>query len=439
MAIDVGDVLGFVAQCAGSVPFLILDGEGHAIHRSPGVARLEGLRFDFGGEPRSVSAEGLDGAPPPYLRKPRQNAKVHGTTSSGTVKTYLLQCHPLPVEAPELWMLRFDEESESPDGRGLPLERPKVGGDVVCFHGIWSRDPVMKELFDTIQRVAETDVTVLIRGESGTGKERVATALHELSPRRSGPFVAVNCAALSPGLLESELFGHVKGAFTGATRDRKGLFAQADKGTLFLDEIAEMPLELQTRLLRVIEQKTITPVGGSGETSVDVRILSATHRSLRAAVEAGSFRADLMYRLRIVPLYLPPLRDRRGDIELLLKLMLAEQSDAGRHTFESVAPEAMRALLDHAWDGNVRELRNVAEYAAVVGRGRRLDLSCLPPEFREAPSSFSRSRRPLTEDDERARIVAALETCDGHRGDAAELLGMHRTTLWRKLKQYGLD
>ena len=325
-----------------------------------------------------------------------------------------------------------------------PVARDPVPLDAVVFHGLVSRDPVMLRAFETTKRVAETDTTVLVRGESGTGKELVARALHAGSARRDGPFVPVNCAALTPSLLESELFGHVRGAFTGAVGDRMGVFEQAAGGTLFLDEVAELPLDMQAKLLRVLEERVLTPVGGREPRPVDVRVVAATHRALRAEVVAGRFREDLMYRLRVVPLYLPPLRARPADIELLLDHFVTRQNARGPRRVSSVAPEAMRALLDHRWPGNVRELRNVVEYAFAVGRGPELQRDELPPELREGrPVAASPPRAvlgaPETPADEVAAIRRALELSGGHVGRAAASLGMSRPTFWRKRRKHQLD
>ncbi len=317
--------------------------------------------------------------------------------------------------------------------------------DAELFHGIASRDPVMQRAFQTVRNVAETDATVLVRGESGTGKELVARALHAEGHRHQGPFVAVNCAALTPSLIESELFGHKRGAFTGAVADRRGLFEQANGGTLFLDEVAELPLGLQATLLRVLEQRTITPVGASREVPVDVRIVAATHRALRREAARGRFREDLLYRLRVVPIFLPPLRERAGDVELLLRRFVAEFSARGPRRIERIAPEAMRALLGHAWPGNVRELRNAVEYAFAVGRGPELLIAELPTELRDATSRGplsidvvprQRFQDPVTPEAEQIR--SALERSHGRIGKAAALLGMSRPTFWRKRKRYGL-
>ncbi|MBD9355989.1 sigma-54 interaction domain-containing protein [Methylomonas albis] len=311
------------------------------------------------------------------------------------------------------------------------------------FHGILSRDPAMLEAIKIIRNVAETEATVLIRGESGTGKELVARALHQESPRHQQPFLAINCAALTPSLLESELFGHVKGAFTGAVRNHAGVFQRADGGTLFLDEVAELPLELQAKLLRVLQEQSFIPVGGDEAISVDVRIIAATHRSLREEVKAGRFREDLMYRLRVVPVFLPPLRERRLDVNLLLWHQIDRHNLRGRRHVNSIAPNAMRRLLDYQWPGNVRELINVVEYAFAVGRGNELSMEDLPPEFREStaftgnerlsPSKHARSQNEVE------MIRDAIQVADGNLEAAASYLGMSRATFWRKRKKYKID
>ena len=327
-----------------------------------------------------------------------------------------------------------------PDLTRRPAPEPPAADtswlDLVVFHGMASADPGMHRVFETCRNVAETDAPALVRGESGAGKELLARALHAESARANGPFVAVNCAALTASLMESELFGHVKGAFTGAVRDRDGIFRQAHRGTLFLDEVAEVPLDLQSKLLRVLEERSVIPVGGARPVPVDVRLIAATHQSLRQRVRDGRFREDLMFRLRVVPIFLPPLRERRRDVSALLWRFIGERNTSGPRVVDTVAPDAMRALLDHAWPGNVRELRNVVDYAFAVGRGSELRRDQLPPELREGPEVLVAA--PRGPGDEAEELRAALRRTGGHIGRAAELLGMSRTTLWRKRKRYDL-
>jgi transcriptional regulator with PAS, ATPase and Fis domain len=325
-----------------------------------------------------------------------------------------------------------------PQSTIAPIANPPT--EPQSFHGILSRDPIMREAIKIIRNVAETEATVLIRGESGTGKELVAHALHMESVRHDKAFLAINCAALTPNLLESELFGHVKGAFTGAVRQHAGLFQRAHGGTLFLDEVAELPLELQAKLLRVLQEQSFIPVGGDTAIKVDVRIIAATHRSLREEVKAGRFREDLMYRLRVVPIFLPPLRERRQDVNLLLWQCIQHHNLQGPRHVDSIAPDAMRRLLDYRWPGNVRELKNVVEYVFAVGRGPEITLDDLPPEFRETPmqSSTANLSKALRPSNEAELISEALRLANGHLETAAQHAGMSRATFWRKRKKYGL-
>jgi transcriptional regulator with PAS, ATPase and Fis domain len=329
------------------------------------------------------------------------------------------------------WLLLLDEDYVDPVAGDAPL----------LFHGMWTRDPAMKRLFRLIEKVAAGDTGVLVRGETGSGKELVARAIHALSPRAGRPFRALNCAALPAPLLESELFGHVRGAFTGAVRDNPGHLRQAAGGTLFLDEIAELPLELQAKLLRALETHAVTPVGGGEPVPVDVRIVAATHRSLRAEVAAGRFRPDLMYRVRVVPLFLPPLRARRGDVLLLAGKIIEELSARGRRRVERVARGAAAALEAYAWPGNVRELRNALEYAFAVGDGPVLVEADLLPEILGVSPEDAAPRAnvpPPTEESEAGRIRRALERSGGSRERAARALGVSRPTLWRRMKALGI-
>jgi transcriptional regulator with PAS, ATPase and Fis domain len=282
-----------------------------------------------------------------------------------------------------------------------------------------------------------------VRGETGTGKELVAHALHALS-RRKGPFRAINCAALPANLLESELFGHVRGAFTGAVKDSPGHFQLAHKGTLFLDEVAELPLELQAKLLRVLETGSVLPVGARSAVSVDVRIVAATHRALRSEVEAGRFRADLMYRLRVIPIFLPALRDRKQDIALLCDKLLLQMNEGSRRTIERISPAALSVLERYDFPGNVRELINVLMYAYAIGDGPILEPGDLPAELLESalgtPAALpagSVDRSTLTA--EARKILSVLERASGNKTRAAQILGISRVTLWRKLRALGLE
>ncbi|MGM0575425.1 MAG: sigma-54 interaction domain-containing protein [Myxococcota bacterium] len=314
------------------------------------------------------------------------------------------------------------------------IKRPKR--EVTTFHGIVTTSPEMEDLFRLMVKVARSDAPVLIRGETGTGKELVARALHSLSRRGSGPFRAINCATLTGEMLASELFGHVKGAFTGAVRSRPGLFRLADGGTVFLDEIAEMPLDIQARLLRVLQEKDFIPLGGTDHVEVDVRFLSATHQALRDAVAERRFREDLMYRIRVVPLYLPPLAERTCDVSALTWHFIDRFNQRGERAIEAISSEAMDAMLGYDWPGNVRELRNVVEYAYAIGDGPVLTLSELTPELRgEPPPRSARGHEP-GEQTERQRILRALAQTGGRKGEAADLLDVSRSTLWRKMREY---
>jgi DNA-binding NtrC family response regulator len=319
--------------------------------------------------------------------------------------------------------------------------RPVSAQDDGAIPGMIGRTAAMRSVFAAVRRVAPQDTTVLITGETGTGKELVARALHKLSPRASAPFIAVNCAALGEGVLESELFGHVKGSFTGAVRDREGVFESAHGGTIFLDEVGEMSANVQQRLLRVLQEREVTRVGSSRPVKVDVRVVAATNRDLMAAVTAGQFRQDLYYRLAVFPIEVPPLRERQADIPLLVAHAvdrLRERVYDARDL--ACSPFAILLMRMYDWPGNVRELMSVLERAAVDASFGRIEAQHLPAEVRRysETNADGRYRTEQSVDDERDAIVAALEQTDGALAKAAELLGMGRTTLWRKLKQYGL-
>jgi two-component system NtrC family response regulator len=305
--------------------------------------------------------------------------------------------------------------------------------------------PEMRELQKLIGRAAATTATVLITGETGTGKELVARLIHDSSDRASRAFVAVNCAAIPRDLLESELFGHVKGAFTGAVANRTGSFQQADGGTLMLDEIGDMSLDMQAKLLRVLEDRTVTPVGGNSAQSLDLRVIAATHRDLGKLVEEQKFRSDLFFRLNVLPIHVPPLRDRRADIVILAQHFLAEMTAP---EIVALSQDAADRLTQYDWPGNVRELRNVMERAAALVRGRVIGAADLDFLGRPEPS------RPMAAFDgmlldgdlnvavealERTMIRRAIAACGGSKSEAARRLGIHRQLLYKKLKQYGLE
>ena len=309
------------------------------------------------------------------------------------------------------------------------------------FANIIGTSPAMQAVFDTIRHVAPTKATVLIQGESGTGKELVARALHQGSPRREGPFVPVHCAALAPTLLESELFGHEKGAFTGAVERRRGRFELADGGTLFLDEIGEIEPALQVKILRALEERSFERVGGTQTVTVNVRLVAATNKDLRQLVAAGKFREDLFYRLYVVSLSLPPLRERDGDIVLLTQHYLKTLAAENGKPVPTLSAEAMDALSAYAWPGNVRELRNVIERMVVLNSSGQLTLHDVPATVTQGSGDSrgdtTRAGRVLR-DTERQLIEDALRQHRGNRTQAARHLGISRRTLHRKLNQFGL-
>lgn len=307
-----------------------------------------------------------------------------------------------------------------------------------AFGNIVGKSKPMQKVFDLIRRVAHTQATVLVQGASGTGKELVARAIHYNSPRKERPFVPVNCSAIPEELLESELFGHVKGAFTGAVSDKRGLFVEADGGTLFLDEISEMGPGMQTKLLRVLQEKEVRRVGDTRSTSIDVRVIAATNRRLEEEVKAGRFREDLYYRLNVIPLLLPHLRERTEDIPLLLDHFLQKYADEAGGV-KRVSREAMAALMQYPWPGNVRELENAVERAAILCEGEEIGVEDLPAELR-SPESVSLSRAAqegaTLEALEQEYVKMVLEQVEGNQTRAAEILGIDRRTLYRKLQRY---
>lgn len=403
------------------------------------VERLEGERFDL--ILLDLRMPGLDGiGMVEVLRRWGHDTPILMISGYGTVDTAVDALHTgaddfltKPVE-PDVLSARVEELLTRRPTLSEPMDdRPG---------GIIGRSSAIRSVLEIVERVASTDATVLVTGETGTGKELVARAVHEGSERAEGPFVAVNCASLAEGLLESELFGHTRGAFTGAVRQRQGLFEAAQGGTILLDEIGDVPEAVQHRLLRVLQEREITPVGAVEPVSVDVRVIASTNRDLRTEMESRRFRDDLYYRLNVVRIELPPLRARREDIPLLVEAFLER---VGRPSHQGCSPMAMRLLQAHAWPGNVRELFAALESAHIRAGDLRIEAQHLPEDVRGArgdgtaggDSERYRGEKPPA--DERAAIKAALARSGGTRVAAAWELGMSRTTLWRKMKEYGID
>jgi len=341
-----------------------------------------------------------------------------------------------PVDLPKLrdlvhtaLQLNHGSHGEGPAGT-RPEPEPDAGSERIL-----GSSEAMRVLKNTIGKLARSQAPVYIHGESGSGKELVAHEIHLQSPRHKGPFIPVNCGAIPENLMESEFFGHKKGSFTGAVSDKEGLFQAASKGTLFLDEVADLPLTMQVKLLRAIQERAIKPVGGLEEMPVDVRILSATHKSLEHEVAAGHFRQDLYYRLNVIKLKVPPLRERREDIPVLAAHFLGRHGRRYRKDFNGFTDDALQALLQYAWPGNVRELDHVVERAVLLGGGRRIaaaDLACRPAPAGPAPDALS------LEAMERLLIQKAMERCGGNAEAAAAALGLSRSAMYRRLQKHRL-
>jgi two-component system response regulator HydG len=312
------------------------------------------------------------------------------------------------------------------------------------FEGIIGKSLPMQQVFDLIRSAADSEAPVAIYGESGTGKELVATAIHRLGGRSEGPFVKVNCAALNESLLESELFGHVKGAFTGADRNRKGRFEAASGGDIFLDEIGDIPLSTQVKLLRVLQEKEIEKVGDHKPLSIDVRIITATNKDLKRLMEEGRFREDLYYRVGVIPIYLPPLRERREDIPLLVDAFISRIRLKSHKNITVMDEEALERLVNYHWPGNIRELINAIEYAFVLCPEGEIQKRHLPPGITITgkgmyPSLKSRKKVGPGSSEEKEAILAALERSGGNKTEAARSLGISRVTLWKRLKDYDIS
>ena len=329
--------------------------------------------------------------------------------------------------------------------RDLHVENSRLQneiGQTQSFAKIIGKSPGMREVFDLIRRVAPASANVLITGESGTGKERVANAIHSEGPRKTKRFVAINCTAIPESLLESELFGHAKGAFTGAVGRKRGLFDEAEGGTIFLDEIGDMNLALQSKLLRVIQERKIRAVGENIDRDVDVRIVAATHKDLKAAIKNGTFREDLYYRLSVIPVVIPPLRHRKEDIPLLADYFLKKYSAANHSQVKSFSQDAIARLISMPWEGNVRELENIIERAVVLARGNSIDAKDLPSAGEGDVETFFESSQsgtlPTLEEIEKRYFKFVLDKTGGRKEKAAQILGVNRRTLYRKEREYGI-
>jgi len=371
---------------------------------------------------RSTAQEAITGR-----RVFRRRAKVQ-LLVNGEVRelVLLLSTAPFDHEGEKMAIVLLEDITELNDLR-MRLKTEQ------SFSGIIGRDPTMRDLFETIRQVTDVNIPVLIQGESGTGKELVASAIHNEGPRANKPFVPVNCGALPEGLLESELFGHVKGAFTGALRDKKGRFELANGGTLFLDEVVDLPKAVQAKLLRVLQDGKFERVGDEKTIAVDVRLISAANRDLKREVGLGNFRDDLYYRINVVPIHLPPLRERKIDIPLLVDNFLENVSNKGDQSAE-LSKKAMAIMMDYSWPGNVRELQSAIRYALIKSGGRLIQPQHLPEEM-ENWKNTRPARGPSRKLDYKA-VKAALGSSGGNRTKAARLLGVGRATLYRFLSDF---
>ena len=314
------------------------------------------------------------------------------------------------------------------------------------FHGIIGKTPVMQNLYEYIESVASLDTPVMILGESGTGKEMVAKALHETGNRASKPFIKVNCAALSENILESELFGHVKGAYTGAETNRIGRFEAAHTGTLFLDEIGDIPLSVQVKLLRVLEEKMIQRVGANQSIPIDVRIITATNKNLEKMIEEGTFREDLFFRVNVFPLTCPPLRQHKDDITLITQHFISLHAEKTGKNILGFTPEAMRLMVAYPWPGNIRALRNSVEYAFVLARGKSIGPEHLPEKITSFNPLDTKSLKKVEHNgivkvglSEKETLLNALQQADGNQTQAANILGVSRITVWKRIKKHGIQ
>lgn len=308
------------------------------------------------------------------------------------------------------------------------------------FYGLLGKTAVMQNLFEIIDNVAQSEAPVLIQGESGSGKELIARAIHNAGPRRDKPYIKVNCAALNENLLESELFGHIRGAFTGAEQTRVGRFEAAHEGTLFLDEIGDIPLSIQVKLLRVLEEMHIERVGDHTPIPVNVRVISATNKDIETMIGAGKFREDFYFRISVFPLTSPPLRQRRDDIPLIIQSFIGQNAVKSGKKILGLTSEAMQKVLKYHWPGNVRELRNAIEYAFVLCPSGAIDVAHLPPKIAAGGKRFpDHGQNGWHDPSEREALVEALHKASGNQSQAARILGVSRVTIWKRINKYGID
>lgn len=309
------------------------------------------------------------------------------------------------------------------------------------YHGIIGKSAVMQNLYELIDNVAQTDSPVMITGESGTGKELVARAIHEAGNRKESPFIKVNCAALNDNLLESELFGHIKGAYTGADKNRVGRFEAADGGTIFLDEIGDIPMSTQVKLLRTLEEKVIEKVGDHTPIKVDVRVVSATNRDLEQLIGDGSFREDLFFRINVFPLQCPPLRERLEDLPMIVQSFIRQNNEKTGKKILGMTPEAIEKMTAYTWPGNIRELRNTVEYAFVLCSSGGISAQHLPPKIAATHLECIEPAvtRPATSNAKKDALINALRQSGGNRTEAARILGVSRVTVWKQIKKYTID
>ena len=432
----------------GAMLAMELKRRGHAVETAKSGAEAQALlnKSHYDAVVTDLKLGDMDGLEVLKLAKARApETEVLVMTGHGSIDTAVAAMRAgafdyltKPVEPEELNLV-LDKALEH---RRLVSEVVRLREDVkdkYSFDGIVFSGPPMRKVLDLVQKVAATEATVLILGESGTGKELIARALHEKSARRNGAFVAINCGALPEGLLESELFGHVRGAFTGADRNKRGLFEEASGGTLFLDEISETTPGLQVKLLRALQEGEIRRVGDNHPFKVSGRLLAATNKDLLKLVAEGKFREDLYYRLKVFPIELPALRERPEDILPLAEHFLRKAKKKLGGKAIKFSPEAAEALRRYRWPGNVRELEHVIERALIMASGASVSLEDLPPELLpKAPAGKLSGRKDSLDDAEKRHILQALEDCGGNQVEAAERLGVARNTLWRKLKTYGI-